>query len=102
MRSPDEWAASWSKHSEALKEAGKPRTSKRKRPAMTEATPANEDEEKTSSLPGPMSQFLTLLSRRLLVFSRSRQQLLLQIGLIFGFPLLVAILLGTAFLPSKT
>jgi hypothetical protein len=93
MRSPDEWTASWSKHSEALKEAGKPRTSRRKRPAKTEATAANEgkDIEKTSSLPGPMSQFLTLLSRRLLVFSRSRQQLLLQIGLIFGFPLLVAI-----------
>ena len=93
MRSPDEWAASWNKHSEALKEAGKPSTSRRKRPAKTEATPANEDEdiEKISSLPRPMSQFLTLLSRRLLVFSRSRQQLLLQIGLIFGFPLLVAI-----------
>ena len=93
MRSPEEWAASWSKHSEALKEAAKPRRSRKKSPAMTDAATANDDEdiEKSSSLPGPMSQFLTLLSRRLLVFSRSRQQLLLQIGLIFGFPLLVAI-----------
>ena len=93
MRTPEEWASSWSKHSDALKEAGKPRRTRKKTQSKSDITPSSEDEasEETATLPGPMSQFLTLLSRRLLVFSRSRQQLLLQIGLIFGFPLLVAI-----------
>ena len=93
MRTPEEWASSWSKHSDALKEAGKPRRTRKKTQAKSDITPSSEDEasEETATLPGPMSQFLTLLSRRLLVFLRSRQQLLLQIGLIFGFPLLVAI-----------
>ncbi|NBR49074.1 ATP-binding cassette domain-containing protein, partial [bacterium] len=93
LRTPEEWGASWIKHSGALKEAAKPKRSRKKAPEKLTSTTENEDEsgEKTSSLPGPISQFVTLLSRRLLVFSRSRQQLLLQVGLIFGFPLLVAI-----------
>jgi len=93
LRTPEEWGASWIKHSGALKEAAKPKRSRKKAPEKLTSTTENEEEsgEKTSSLPGPISQFVTLLSRRLLVFSRSRQQLLLQVGLIFGFPLLVAI-----------
>ena len=93
LRTPEEWGASWIKHSGALKEAAKPKRSRKKTPEKLATTTDSEEEsgEKTSSLPGPLSQFLTLLSRRLLVFSRSRQQLLLQVGLIFGFPLLVAI-----------
>jgi len=93
LRTPEEWGASWIKHSGALKEAAKPKRSRKKAPEKLTSTTENEEEsgEKTSSLPGPLSQFVTLLSRRLLVFSRSRQQLLLQVGLIFGFPLLVAI-----------
>jgi ABC-type multidrug transport system ATPase subunit len=93
LRTPEEWGASWIKHSGALKEAAKPKRSRKKAPEKLASTTESEEEsgEKTSSLPGPLSQFVTLLSRRLLVFSRSRQQLLLQIGLIFGFPLLVAI-----------
>ncbi len=93
LRTPEEWGASWIKHSDALKEASKPRKSKKKALEQPVTITKSEDEplEKTSPLPGPLSQFFTLLSRRLLVFARSRQQLLLQIGLIFGFPLLVAI-----------
>ena len=93
LRTPEEWGASWIKHSGALKEAAKPKRSRKKAPEKLTSTTESEEEsgEKTSSLPGPLSQFVTLLSRRLLVFSRSRQQLLLQVGLIFGFPLLVAI-----------
>jgi len=93
LRTPEEWGASWIKHSGALKEAAKPKRSRKKAPEKLTSTTESEEEsgEKTSSLPGPISQFVTLLSRRLLVFSRSRQQLLLQVGLIFGFPLLVAI-----------
>jgi ABC-type multidrug transport system ATPase subunit len=93
LRTPDEWGASWIKHSGALKEAFKPKRSIKKAPLATTIPAENEEEplDKASPLPGPLSQFLTLLTRRLLIFSRSRQQLLLQIGLIFGFPLLVAI-----------
>lgn len=93
LRTPEEWGASWTKHSDALKEASKPKKSRKKTPEKLADITKGEDEplEKPSPLPGPLSQFFTLLSRRLLVFSRSRQQLLLQIGLIFGFPLLVAI-----------
>jgi hypothetical protein len=38
-----------------------------------------------------MTQFLVLLERRFLIFSRNAPQILLQLGLIFGFPLLVAV-----------
>jgi ABC-type multidrug transport system ATPase subunit len=41
--------------------------------------------------PGAMTQFLVLLERRFLIFSRNAPQILLQLGLIFGFPLLVAV-----------
>ncbi len=41
--------------------------------------------------PGPISQFLTLVSRRFRIFSRDTPQILLQAGLILGFPVLVAI-----------
>lgn len=41
--------------------------------------------------PGLLSQFFTLLNRRFVIFSRSRAQLFLQLGLILGFPILVAI-----------
>ena len=41
--------------------------------------------------PGPLVQFLVLLQRRFLIFSRSGPQMWMQAGLIFGFPLLVAV-----------
>jgi hypothetical protein len=51
--------------------------------------------EKTSAtageLPDPISQFVTLLRRRFLIFSRSPFQILLHLALLIGFPLLVAI-----------
>jgi len=42
-------------------------------------------------LPGAFSQISTLLERRFRIFFRSKGQFYLQIGLIFGFPILVAI-----------
>lgn len=41
--------------------------------------------------PGAVTQFFVLLFRRLLIFSRNPAQLGMQAGLIFGFPVLVAI-----------
>ncbi len=41
--------------------------------------------------PDALSQFWVLLCRRTLIFSRNKPQLLMQAGLVFGFPLLVAV-----------
>ena len=84
-RTPQEWSASWKKHRAGVEEA-----SKKDRPPET---PESEIPESIppAEVPGIGSQFLTLLARRLLVFSRCRSQILLQLGLILGFPLLVAV-----------
>ncbi|MCE9587397.1 MAG: ATP-binding cassette domain-containing protein [Verrucomicrobia bacterium] len=42
------------------------------------------------SHPGALSQLVTLVERRLLIFLRSKAQLWLQAGMVFGFPCLVA------------
>ncbi len=54
---------------------------------------AQAEPERAQSLPQPgaFSQFKTLTARRFRIFSRNRAQLFLQLGLIFGFPILVAI-----------
>ena len=41
--------------------------------------------------PGAWSQFFTLLHRRVLVFARSKSQILIQLAFVFGFPFLVAL-----------
>lgn len=83
LREPGEWAASWTKHRTALAEAAQSDSQP--------TTPPPETESGLPSPPGPLSQFLTLFQRRLLVFSRSGPQILLQAGLVLGFPLLVAV-----------
>jgi len=83
LREPAEWAASWTKHRNALADAAKSNSQPN--------APSPETEPDLPSSPGPVSQFLTLFQRRLLVFSRSGPQLLLQAGLVLGFPLLVAV-----------
>lgn len=104
LRSGKEWAQSWRKHRRAFEEA-----------AMGEIAPGLEDVQFDTAVegtespeaepqpfrdpepaapippPGAFSQFLTLVSRRMKIFSRSRGQLALQIGLVLGFPVLVAI-----------
>ena len=44
-----------------------------------------------ASHPSALSQLVTLVERRLLIFLRSKAQLWLQAGLVFGFPCLVAV-----------
>lgn len=88
-RAAPEWDASWRRHGAAIMEAS----------ALAHATqaeslppfPPASAPRKVSEVPGPFSQFLTLLVRRSLIFSRSKSQMLLQLSLILGFPLLVAI-----------
>ena len=84
LREPAEWAASWVKHRDALLDAaGQSETE-------TPKEKTHEPEEEVE-LPGLASQLLTLLHRRWMIFLRCRPQILLQLGLILGFPLLVAI-----------
>jgi ABC-type multidrug transport system ATPase subunit len=88
-RTPEEWAASWKKHSIGIAEAAMESLP----PLAAEPVPEREDEDSPSpgDAPGALDQFGTLLARRFLVFSRCHSQILLQLGLILGFPLLVAI-----------
>lgn len=100
VRSGKEWAQSWKKHRHAFAENRGQKDIARTvsfDSAATQAPPKPDEEAPepppSSSLPGPgaISQFFTLLSRRLKIFFRNRAQLALQLGLIFGFPVLVAV-----------
>ncbi len=95
-RSAKEWAQSWKKHRHAFGESGgDPRISfdsaARKPEETQEIVPAPPPPAAALPIPGAASQFITLLSRRIRIFFRARGQLALQLGLVFGFPLLVAI-----------
>lgn len=109
-RAPSDWQASWKKHSEAfLHEAATaplsavPKVCKcpecdavcpdgisfcKVCGGKVERSPVDASEREC---PGVVSQFLTLTERRIRIFLRSRSQLWLQAGLVFGFPCLVAI-----------
>lgn len=88
-RTPEEWAASWRKHATAYTKELYAATDAVGRPA--DAGAPGDSPELRAPLPGPLSQFATLLGRRFRIFTRSRGQLLLQLGLVLGFPVLVAI-----------
>lgn len=103
MRPAKEWAQSWKKHRHSFDDIGaKPTPAELREVSFDsaieqaesvvevgeEAPPATPG---TIPVPGPASQFLTLLSRRIKIFTRTKAQVALQLGLIFGFPVLVAI-----------
>ncbi|MGH8047914.1 MAG: ATP-binding cassette domain-containing protein [Chthoniobacterales bacterium] len=100
-READEWAASWNKHAAAyVGDLYGVAATEREAAERAEAEEANADEAELEKkplaaplveLPGPISQFVTLLARRFKIFFRSKAQLFLQLALILGFPVLVAI-----------
>lgn len=99
-RSTREWAQSWKKHRHAFLETRggldmvSPVSFDSAAPKEEETIDSPAHETIPSSalpVPGPVSQFFTLLSRRLKIFFRAKAQLVLQLGLILGFPVLVAI-----------
>jgi len=105
VRSAREWAQSWKKHRHEFMDAfGGPVTEGSRQleavrfdsvetelqPTL-ELPPVPEAPSPVPSMPGAFSQFFTLLSRRVRIFSRTKAQVALQLGLIFGFPVLVAI-----------
>lgn len=100
-RTAKEWIQSWKKHGAAFLENSVPEVSSLcvapNIQQRTSETLLEHDEPHAEAaltpilLPGAFSQFWTLLTRRLLIFYRNKGQLGLQLGLIFGFPILVAI-----------
>ncbi len=76
-RQPEKWSASWKKHG----------------PAFELDTTQKSSGETSNPLdtPGFFSQFLTLFSRRWLLWRRDSGGRLLQFAMLFGFPLLVVI-----------
>jgi ABC transport system ATP-binding/permease protein len=104
LRDAKEWSQSWKKHKGAYTQAQEEEVQAETSPKQVVETPAltnpdmvldveMEEASVPETLPGPdaFSQFLTLTSRRFRIFSRNKAQLFLQLGLIFGFPLLVAV-----------
>ncbi|MET0253247.1 MAG: ATP-binding cassette domain-containing protein [Terrimicrobiaceae bacterium] len=100
-RDAAEWAQSWKKHRHPFEEALSGRVPDHLE-SLNFESPLDEPEiefevqaepERAQSLPQPgaFSQFKTLTARRFRIFSRNRAQLFLQLGLVFGFPILVAI-----------
>ncbi len=104
-RLPEEWAVSWTKHRCAFTEAvaGNPgehldEVDFASTPVPdsnvtmeTPAAPTTTSPPPALSPPGVVSQFVTLTARRFQIFLRDRAQIVLQVGLIIGFPMLVAI-----------
>jgi len=100
-REAAEWAESWMKHRHPFEEATAGQVPDRLESLNYESPTDDSEAEFTASpeperakpLPQPsvLSQFRTLTARRFRIFSRNKGQLFLQLGLIFGFPILVAI-----------
>lgn len=109
-RTPEEWHASWVKHrsyfegeeegKEEMEKGEKERGEGEKKmpPPLPSRSPLplplgieREDFLKSPRVASPLSQFFTLLATRWKTFFRDRGGLALQIGLLLGFPLVVAI-----------
>lgn len=78
-RSAAEWRVLWQSHSDKVK------------PDAQFGIPVPVGPLSSRRVPVLISQFSTLLHRRILIFVRSRSQLLLQLSFIAGFPLLVSL-----------
>lgn len=87
QRTGIEWHGSWTKHSAHFED--KPEKSGKSRAQEKPRETGSQNQEE--NLPSPFSQWLTLLSVRWQVFFRNRSGLALQLGLILGFPVVVAI-----------
>lgn len=106
LREPEEWHDSWQKRrtfyyeqlAAAAAKAGGTNFPGHSKPESTADDPAETSEltgpaslSRPKALPGALRQFLVLFSRRWTLFFRDRTQFLLQLALLFGFPLLVII-----------
>ena len=84
-----EWATAWTTHASHFEHGG---AEEPMADGESDQSPNHPAEPPiVAEQPGLFAQFLTLLARRFRIFGRNKAQLGLQIGLIFGFPILVAI-----------
>lgn len=99
-REARDWSQSWKKHRHAFLETmGETKAELSIYDDPSHDGDAEEGEEPSAVVskpgapppPGAVSQFLTLIKRRFRIFSRDTPQIFLQLGLILGFPVLVAI-----------
>lgn len=96
QRSAKDWHSSWLKHSGHFEEqpASEPMenaSSGEHSAAAEAAADAEEQRDQRSKVPSPLRQWAVLLAVRWKVFFRNRGALALQLGLIFGFPVVVAV-----------
>lgn len=90
---------SWLKHKKAyyrsleIKTKTKGKALRKKQTSIEEAEKEEEEETVTTEMrtPNVFSQLLTLLARRFKIFSRDRTQLILNIAVLFLFPIMVTI-----------
>lgn len=102
-RSGENWHESWDKHGAAYGDA----LLRNREQALADGSlqlpgaPSGDDGPEGNPLrtPGFLAQFLTLISRRWRIFFRDRGQVLLQLAILIGFPLLVTIFTGRAEAP---
>ncbi|MFZ4682985.1 MAG: ATP-binding cassette domain-containing protein [Terrimicrobiaceae bacterium] len=102
QREGREWSQSWKKHRQAFLEANAGHAAPDLESVNFDSVPDEPEvvietavppspKSETLPQPGVFNQFLTLTARRFRIFSRNKAQIFLQLGLIFGFPVLVAI-----------
>ena len=89
QRTGAEWHASWQKHRGHFEDKDT------KNPEDEEAVEEETEEPRETPIPprvpGALDQFFTLLAARWKIFFREKSGVLLQLGLILGFPLVVAV-----------
>ena len=90
-RAPAEWHASWIKHREHFEDK-----TTTKRPEDRDAATPDSGEEldagrPQANLPTAVRQFFILLGTRWKIFFRTKSNIALQLGLVLGFPLVVAV-----------
>lgn len=84
VRTGTDWHASWQKHRGHFENQEKPK----ERPGLSRW---EKDSTPEHNLPSPLLQWMVLLGVRWKTFFRNRGGLALQLGLILGFPVVVAI-----------
>jgi len=93
-RTPAEWHASWIKHRAHFEQEERKSTDQ---PDRTDDENASRQEgdgtagRSCAHLPTPLRQFFILLGTRWKIFFRAKGNIALQLGLVLGFPLVVAV-----------
>lgn len=82
------WQSSWNKHRKHYEDKLVAKSEATKAPSAEEDEAAAEEKVR---VPGFFAQTATLLSRRSRIFFRDKSQIILQLALIIGFPLLVSL-----------